>query len=65
MEAYKPYIDFIMAGKVAETAYVLTSEGTLCCTNLPIKSLPKYQMDIEDEMSSKQKVAVDEGATLL
>jgi hypothetical protein len=42
MEGYKPYIDYLMAGKVAETAYILSANGTLCGTNLPIKELPRY-----------------------
>ena len=42
MEAYKPYIDYIMAGGVAETAYLISHEGALCGSSLPIKELPKY-----------------------
>lgn len=42
MEAYKPYVDYILAGGVAETAYILSKEGALCGTNLPIKELPRY-----------------------
>ncbi len=37
MEAYKPYIDYITSGNVAETAYILTHQGVICGTNLPIK----------------------------
>jgi hypothetical protein len=37
MEAYKPYVDYIIAGGVAETAYLLSREGAICGTNLPIK----------------------------
>lgn len=37
MDAYKQYVDYIMAGGVAETAYVLSRQGALCATNLPIK----------------------------
>lgn len=37
MEAYKPYLDYILAGKVAETAYILSNQGVVCATNLPIK----------------------------
>lgn len=37
MEAYKPYVDYIMSGGVAETAYILARNGQLCGTNLPIK----------------------------
>lgn len=37
MEAYKPYVDYLLAGGVAETAYLLSNEGAVCGTNLPIK----------------------------
>lgn len=37
MEAYKPYVDYILADGVAETAYILSKEGALCGSNLPIK----------------------------
>lgn len=37
MEAYKPYIDYIMAGGVAETAYILSKEGVICGTSLAIR----------------------------
>ena len=44
MEAYKPYVDYIMAGGVAETAYVLSGkDAQLCGTNLPIKQMPTYE----------------------
>ena len=37
MEAYKPYVNYLTAGGVAETVYVLSKEGAVCGTNLPIK----------------------------
>jgi hypothetical protein len=38
MEAYKPYIDYIMAGGVAEAAFILTrQQGQLCGTSTTIK----------------------------
>lgn len=43
---YEDYIDFIMAGNIAETAYVLSLDGTICGTNLPIVQMPRYLMDI-------------------
>lgn len=43
MAAYKPYIDYILAGGVAETAYILSKQGVICGTNLPnLKELPRY-----------------------
>lgn len=48
MDAYKPYIDYILAGGVAETAYLLTHEGAICGTNLPIQQLPSYEFNMED-----------------
>ena len=36
MQAYKPYVDYVLAGGVAETAYLLSKEGAICGTNLPI-----------------------------
>jgi hypothetical protein len=42
MEAYKPYIDYLLAGNVTETAYILSHEGAICGTNLPIQQLPTY-----------------------
>lgn len=35
-EAYKPYVDYILSGNVAETAYILSHEGAICGTSLPI-----------------------------
>ena len=34
--AYKPYVDYILSGNVAETAYILSHEGAICGTSLPI-----------------------------
>jgi hypothetical protein len=48
MEAYKPYGDYLLAGKVCETVYILTHEGAICYTNLPIKQLPAYNFGLED-----------------
>jgi len=48
MEAYKPYVDFITASGVAETAYILSKQGAICGTNLPIQQLPQYNFDLED-----------------
>lgn len=67
MEAYKPYVDYILAGGVAETAYILSKEGALCGTNLPIKELPRYNFQVEDEKdpNKKNKVLVDQRLNLL
>lgn len=67
MEAYKPYVDYILAGGVAETAYILSKQGVLCGTNLPIKEMPIYNFEIEDEKDPniKHQIVVDEKANLL
>ncbi len=67
MEAYKPYVDYILAGGVAETAYILSKEGAICATNLPIQQLPQYNFElVDDEDPSKtHKIVVDERTNLL
>lgn len=67
MDAYKPYVDYILASGVAETAYILSREGAVCGTNLPIKELPRYEFDlVDDENPDKtHKVVVDERVNLL
>lgn len=67
MQAYKPYVDYILAGGVAETAYILTKEGQICGTNLPIQQMPTYEFDLEDEKDPnvKHKIVVDERAILV
>lgn len=65
MEAYKPYVDYIMASGVAETAYILSKDGVVCGTSLPIKELPKYNFEYEDEKNVKHQVVVDERVNLL
>jgi hypothetical protein len=37
------------AGGVAETAYILSKEGAICGTNLPIQQMPSYNFDLVDE----------------
>lgn len=67
MEAYKPYVDYILAGGVAETAYILSKEGAICATNLPIQSLPQYNFELEDDKdpNKKHQIVVDERVNLL
>ena len=67
MEAYKPYIDYITSGGVAETAYVLSREGASCGTNPPIQALPQYNFALEDENNPdlKHNIVVDERVNLL
>jgi hypothetical protein len=48
MEAFKPYVEYILNGGVAETAYVLSHSGAICGTNLPINQLPSYNFALED-----------------
>jgi hypothetical protein len=56
-----------LAGGVAETAYILSREGAICATNLPIQQLPQYNFELEDDKdpSKKHNVVVDERVNLL
>lgn len=65
--AYKPYVDYILNGGVAETAYIISHQGAICATNLPIQQFPAYNFEIEDEKDPnvKHTVVVDERANLL
>lgn len=63
--AYKPYVDYILSGGVAETAYILSDQGVICATSLPINEMPRYEMEMEDEVGKKNKVIVDERVSLL
>ena len=65
MEAYKPYADYLLNGGVAETAYILSKEGAICATNLPIKELPRYNFDLEDDNGKVTQIIVDERVALL
>ena len=67
MDAYKPYIDYLTNGGVAETAYILSREGALCATNLPIQQLPSYEFDLvdDDNPDKTHKVVVDQRANLM
>lgn len=44
--SYEDYIDYILDGGIAETAYILDLNGTICCTNLPITKMPRYLMEV-------------------
>lgn len=67
MDAYRPYVDYITSGGVAETAYILTRQGQVCASNLGIKEMPRYEFELEDEKdpTKKHKVLVDERVNLL
>lgn len=65
MEAYKPYVDYICANGVAETAYILSKEGVICATNLPIQQMPQYNFNFEDENGNVTPIVVDERVNLL
>jgi hypothetical protein len=65
MEGYAPYLAMITANGVAETGYILSSEGAICATNLPITELPRYEFDLEQDDGSTTKIVVDERANLL
>ena len=66
-EAYKPYVDYLLAGGVAETAYIISHEGAICGTNLPINKFPAYNFELEDEKDPniKHNVVVDERVNLI
>ena len=65
--AYKPYVDYILAGGVAETAYIISHEGAICATNLPITQFPAYNFQIEDEKDPNvfHNIVVDERVNLI
>lgn len=65
MEGYAPYLNMIVADGVAETAYILSTEGAICATNLPIKELPRYEFDLEQDDGTSAKIVVDERVNLL
>lgn len=66
MEAYKPYVEYLTAGGVAETAYLLSHQGAVCATNLPIQQLPSYNFALEDEKDPniKHNIVVNEAEIL-
>lgn len=67
-EAYKPYIEYLTNGGVAETAYILAHNGALLASNLPIEgALPSYEFDLEDENdpSKTNKIVVSEGQNFI
>lgn len=66
-EAYKPYIDYLTSGGVAETAYLVAHNGAILATNLPIEQFPAYEFEIEDENDPKKmnKIVVEEGKNLV
>lgn len=55
MDAYKQYVNYILAGGVAETVYILARNGAICGTNLPIQVLPTYNFDLEDAKDPNKK----------
>lgn len=65
--AFQPYVDYILAGGVAETAYIISKEGVICGTNLPITQFPSYNFQIEDEKDPNvlHNIVVDERANLV
>ena len=66
-EAYKPYVDYLTAGGVAETAYLVAKNGAILGTNLPIQQFPSYEFDQEDEENPDKttKIVVDEGKNFI
>ena len=65
MADYKGYIDYITAGGMAETAYMISHEGAICGTNLPIQAFPSYEFDLEDDNGKVNKIVVDERVNLI
>ena len=65
--AYKPYIDYLTAGGVAETAYLVAKNGAILGTNLPIKAFPAYNFDLEDanDPTKTNTIVVDEGKNFI
>lgn len=66
-EAYKPYIDYMTAGGVAETAYIVAHNGALLASNLPIEQFPSYEFALEDENdpSKTNNIVVNEGPNFI
>jgi hypothetical protein len=60
-------VDYILAGGVAETAYIISHQGAICGTNLPINQFPSYNFQIEDENDPKvlHNMVVDERVNLI
>ena len=67
MAEYKPFVDYITAGGVAETVYIISHEGAICGTNLPIQAFPQYEFDLEDpkDPNKFEKVVLDERVNLI
>ena len=67
MEAYKAYVDNISSGNVAETVYIISHEGAICATSLPIDKFPVYEFDMEDakDPSKTEKIVLDERVNLI
>jgi len=66
-EAYKPYVDYLISGGAAETAYIIAKNGAICATNLPIQAFPSYNFELEDEKDPniKHNVVINEAEILL
>lgn len=66
-EAYKPYLDYLTSGNVAETAYIVAKNGAILATNLPIQAFPAYEFELEDENdpTKTNKIVVNEGQNFL
>jgi hypothetical protein len=45
MEAYGPYIKTLTEGGVVDAAYILSKDGAILATNLPITELGSYQLN--------------------
>jgi hypothetical protein len=60
-------VEYLLNGQVAETAYIISHQGAICGTNLPIAQFPSYNFEIEDEKDPniKHNIVVDERTNLL
>ncbi len=62
---YQGYVDNLMAQAVCETAYLISHQGAICATNLPIQAFPSYDFDLVDENDNTTKVVIDECKNLV
>ena len=56
-EAYKPYVDYILSGGVAETAYILSKDGVLCASSLPITEMPRYELKLRTRQETRRRLS--------
>lgn len=59
---YMGHINYITAGKVAESAYMLSREGAFCASSLGIQEMYRYEFEVEDNEKEgvMHKIVMDE-----